>query len=141
LLRETIENGGWSQSISMCGRVAPEDLPTALSGSRIGLVTREPSDLAAHMFPLKVPEYWAGGLGVVGTDIGEIGRILREGPCGRAVAYDPAAIAAAIRELSDSMTLAGMAHTREAARHYAWSAMLPCLEQIAYPGTAGQDAD
>lgn len=127
-LQDRVRDRGWADAISINEPIEPSELPAALCGKRIGLVTRVPSRLTAHMFPLKIPEYWAAGLGVVGTDVGEMGRLLRESPAGRPVAHHPQEIAAAILELSEWMTLDRMRQTREAARKYDWGALLGRLD-------------
>jgi len=129
-LRELLVSRGWHRSIEIHGRIDPALVPEVLGGHRIGLATFEPRTLASFAFPLKVPEYWSAGLGVVGTDIGEVGRLLREGPCGEAVPYDPAAIASAVLRLSGEITPERMRSTREAARMYDWPALMARFDEV-----------
>jgi len=49
-----------------------------------------------YAFPLKVVEYMAAGLPVIGTQDSETERIIRAAECGVVVAYEPAAVAGAM---------------------------------------------
>ncbi len=119
-LRRAIERTGAGKSISLEGVVDYSDLPRVLTQARVGLVPFAPGPLAAHAFPLKLIEYLSGGLSVVGTRVGELGRVLAELPGGRAVDYTSVSFADAIAEMSETLTLDQMMRNRAAVADYDW---------------------
>ena len=87
------------------GAVAPQDIPTHLAGSAIGVAPYPNLGGGEQQYfsPMKVLEYLAAGLAVVASDVGQIPQLL-EGGSGRhgmlAAPSDPTALAAALDDLA-----------------------------------------
>ena len=89
------------------GAVAPEEIPTHMAGSAIGVAPYP--DLGGleqqYFSPMKVLEYLAAGLAVVASDVGQIPQLLEEGSQRHGVLVapsDPTALAAALDDLAAS---------------------------------------
>ena len=89
------------------GAVAPEEIPTHMAGSAIGVAPYP--DLGGleqqYFSPMKVLEYLAAGLAVVASDVGQIPQLLGEGSQRHGVLVapsDPTALAAALDDLAAS---------------------------------------
>ncbi len=67
----------------------------------VGLAFFPPVEVRRFSVPLKVFEYMAAGLAVIGTRNSETSRILRRSDCGIAVTYSESSFIAAVRELFD----------------------------------------
>jgi phosphatidylinositol alpha-mannosyltransferase len=85
-----------------------------------------------YAFHLKVVEYMAAGLAVVGTRVGETERIITQAGAGRAVEFSAEAFAAAVLEmLGDEDALAQYAARGiEYARAYDWNLVFADLHEI-----------
>lgn len=117
-LQDRIEDLGW---------LAQEDLPAAIAGGDIGLVTFQPVDLNHRLaLPHKLFDYMLAGLPVIVPDFAaEAVSVVREAGCGLAVdTSDPRAVADAVMTLADPALRAAMgARGREAARgRHGWAA-------------------
>jgi glycosyltransferase involved in cell wall biosynthesis len=119
-LKHAIERSGAGASISLGGVVAYTDLPRVVTQARVGLIPFVPGPLAAHAFPLKLVEYMSGGLNVVGTRVGELGRFLNELPGGLAADLTAVSFAEAIEEMSEALTIDQMAANRAAVASFDW---------------------
>ena len=87
------------------GAVAPQDIPTHVAGSAIGVAPYP--DLGGgeqqYFSPMKVLEYLAAGLAVVASDVGQIPQLLEDGSGRHGVLVapsDPTALAAALDDLA-----------------------------------------
>ena len=87
------------------GAVAPEEIPTHMAGSAIGVAPYP--DLGGleqqYFSPMKVLEYLAAGLAVVASDVGQIPQLLEDGSGRHGVLVapsDPTALAAALDDLA-----------------------------------------
>jgi phosphatidylinositol alpha-mannosyltransferase len=75
------------------------ELPHYVRRADIGYALFPPNPLRTYAFPMKVIEYMAGGLAVVGTGATETERIIVKYGSGVAVPYDPDAYVNAVVEL------------------------------------------
>ncbi|MDR3288946.1 MAG: glycosyltransferase family 4 protein [Peptococcaceae bacterium] len=81
-------------NIRMRGQIPYEEVPGVLQESAIALVPLLPTLNYQKAIPVKLLEYMAAGLPVVGSDFGYIREIIQKNECGRLVApEDPAALA------------------------------------------------
>jgi len=108
------------------GEVPYGDLPRYLCGSDVGLAVFRPDPMKRYAFPLKVVEYMAAGLPVIGTQDSETERIIRAAECGEVVAYEPAAVAGAmVRLFTDPDGYARLAgNAANASARFSWGALL-----------------
>jgi glycosyltransferase involved in cell wall biosynthesis len=75
------------------------ELPHYVRRADVGYALFPPNQLRTYAFPMKVIEYMAGGLAVVGTGATETERIILKYGAGVAVPYDPEAYVNAVVEL------------------------------------------
>lgn len=118
-----------SDSVLFLGQKRYEELPCFLAEADIGVALFRPNELMKYTFPLKVVEYMAAGLAVVGTKIGETEKLILEAKSGRAVECSSEEFASAvINTLNDSARLAKYCeNAKEHARRYDWSALFSRL--------------
>lgn len=90
---------GVGDRVTFLGPRSNDSLPAAFKKADVGLAFFVPMDLRRYAVPLKVFEYIAAGLPVIGTKGSETETILNEGRCGLAVEYDAASFAAAAKAL------------------------------------------
>ncbi len=90
---------GISGQVDFLGSRPYAELPALLRGASIGLANSEPVPFRSFAYPLKVIEYMAAGLPVIGTQDTETEDILRRYDCGLAIDYTPEAFAAAVLRL------------------------------------------
>jgi glycosyltransferase involved in cell wall biosynthesis len=123
-IERAIARTGTGDRVHLHGRVAIEALPAILAGADLGLVPSRPEPYLRYSLSQKLLEYAAMGVPVIASDLATF----RAHFTATAVRYvpggDPAALAAAIRELAaDPEGAAGLG--REAQRQaasYAWPA-------------------
>jgi glycosyltransferase involved in cell wall biosynthesis len=126
-LRERVGELGLAEHVLFLGYKPYHELPEFLAEADIGVALFAPSELTRYAFPLKVVEYMAAGLPVLGTRAGETGRAIRESGAGEALDCSAEAFAcAAVELLGDPMRLAEYGKRgREYARGYDWEALFP----------------
>ena len=90
---------GVGDRVTFLGTRSNDSLPAAFRKADVGLAFFVPMDMRRYAVPLKVFEYIAAGLPVIGTKGSETETILNEGRCGIAVDYDAASFAAAAKAL------------------------------------------
>jgi glycosyltransferase involved in cell wall biosynthesis len=73
--------------VHFLGKVKYKDLPLYFKKADIGLCTLFPTELIKYSFPLKAVEYMAAGLPVIATDIGDLGKLIKENECGITIKY------------------------------------------------------
>jgi len=78
------------------GKIPHNDIPKFFSKSHIGLAIGVPKSPAEFADPIKIKEYMAAGLPVVGTNIGDIPIIIKNSNAGYAPKFDIEAVASAI---------------------------------------------
>lgn len=109
-----------------------EELPYFLAEADIGVALFRPNELMKYTFPLKVVEYMAAGLAVVGTKIGETEKLILEAQSGKAVECSSEDFASAVISLlSDSARLAKYCeNAKEYARRYDWNSLFSSLLDV-----------
>jgi len=90
---------GVTDRVTFLGPRPNDSLPAAFQRADVGLAFFVPMDLRRYAVPLKVFEYLAAGLPVIGTKGSETETILTEGRCGLAIDYDAASFAVAAKTL------------------------------------------
>ncbi len=124
-LEERAERQGVSRHMQFLGRRPYTELSSHYSEADIGICTFVPSQLTRYAFPLKIVEYMAMGLPVLGTDVGDIARVIRESGAGRVTSGGPQDVARQIGELLEPQTKAAAgSRAIEYASKYAWEVLL-----------------
>lgn len=125
-LRQHAERLGVAQAIQWVGEVPYNELPYYLRSADIGYAAFRPTPMKRYAFPLKVIEYMAAGLPVIGTLGTETERILKCHRCGETVAHEPEAIAQAlIRLFHDRERSASLArNAADASETYGWENLM-----------------
>lgn len=116
-LRRLVASQGLEQAVEFRGALPYETLPEVFAESDIGVAAFQPIPVASFAFPLKVLDYLAAGLPVIGTSGSETAEILRRHACGRAVEFTPESLARAALDLLGDP--AGLQRASEAARQVA----------------------
>jgi glycosyltransferase involved in cell wall biosynthesis len=98
-LRSVVSALRVEEAVRFVGEVKYEDLPEFLRQADVGLATFRPNPMKDFAFPLKVIEYMAAGVPVVGIRGTETARIIEEHDVGLVVEFTPAMVAGAIRTL------------------------------------------
>ncbi len=98
-LEALAEQRGVRDRVEFLGPRSNDSLPAAFRDADVGLAFFVPMDLRRYAVPLKVFEYIAAGLPVIGTKGSETETILNEGRCGIAADYDAVSFAAAAKAL------------------------------------------
>ena len=83
-----VQNLSLEDSVFFTGKLPYGEMADLLCKSSLGLAMFKPSKAAAFASPLKLFDYMAAGLPIIATDIGDIGRILRESYSGFAIKWD-----------------------------------------------------
>lgn len=76
-----------------------QELPLYLKRASVGVIPNRPIDLRRYSCPLKLFDYAACGLPVVCTDIGEMGRLVKENGIGISTAFDKKNYAEALEKI------------------------------------------
>ncbi len=122
-LRQRAQSGEW-QRVYLPGKVPLSDLPDYTASADIGMVLIQPTCLSYRLsLPNKLFEYLHAGLAVVGSDLPEIGRVIREHQVGEVTDPDDTGMIAASlhRLLDDPDRLERVkANARQAAAHFTW---------------------
>ncbi len=87
-LEDLVRSLSLENSISFTGKLPYNEMAKFLCKSSVGLATFKPGKAAAFASPLKLFDYMAAGLPIVATDIGNIGKILRDSDSGFAIEWD-----------------------------------------------------
>ncbi len=140
-LRTLVDQLGISKNVVFPGPKRYEELPQYMAEADIGVALFKQNDLMKYAFPLKVVEYMAAGLAVIGTEIGETEKLICEGKCGRCVPYSPEAFASAVLDiLSDDTILKNYReNASEYARGYDWDLLFTSLLDVIEAAAKAQD--
>jgi glycosyltransferase involved in cell wall biosynthesis len=122
-LRQRVQLGKW-QRVYLPGKVSLSDLPDYTASADIGMVLIQPTCQSYRLsLPNKLFEYLHAGLAVVGSDLPEIGRVIREHQVGEVTDPDDIeAIAASLHRLLDDPDRLerAKANALQAATHFTW---------------------
>ncbi|SFR57838.1 glycosyltransferase family 4 protein [Halogeometricum limi] len=124
-LRELAAETGVGDRITFTGWVDAADVPGFMAACDVGLVPHVSNAHTETTVPHKLFQYMALSVPVVATDVGPLGRIVRDAGGGRVVpASDPAAMATALAALGDDAELRdrlGESARRAVVDRYAWA--------------------
>jgi len=123
-LKRKIIEYGFSDCVEFLGRKQYQELPGYLQQSNIGIATFRPIPLMKYAFTLKVMEYLAAGLMVIGTDIGETGRVLRKTSAGIPIAYNTESLVEAVKAFKQSDMKELSKEAKEFASAYSWDILM-----------------
>ncbi|MHB8473259.1 MAG: glycosyltransferase family 4 protein [Gammaproteobacteria bacterium] len=118
--------------VDFVGQVAHDDLPHWLSKASIGMAHFRPDAYRTYAFPLKVVEYMACGLPVIGTQGTETEDLLQRYACGLAIPFTAEALSAAIETLlSDrSLYISYRDNALRASADFEWERLLEQESQL-----------
>lgn len=97
-----VDELGLGDKVIFLGRKPYHELSRYTANATIGICTFRPSPLTQYAFPLKIAEYMAVGLPVLGTQVGEIARVIRQSQAGCLTDGSPEDIASAVMEMIES---------------------------------------
>jgi glycosyltransferase involved in cell wall biosynthesis len=125
-LKAIAASGGVQNSVHFLGHQEYEKLPDFLAESDIGVATSRNDDFRKYACPLKIIEYMAGGLPVIGTRVGETKIIIEKSKAGEAIDFSAEAFANAAIEILSSRDKYEMysANATNFAREYDWERLL-----------------
>lgn len=95
-LKELVARLGIADNVEFLGIRPYRELPGILGRAMIGLANAKPVDYRKFAYPLKVIEYMAAGLPVIGTEGTETADIIAQYNCGISVAFEPVHLADAV---------------------------------------------
>lgn len=98
-LKEIVVNLGLVDRVEFLGRRSYKELPQIMGEAMVGLANGQPVDYRKFAYPLKVIEYMAAGLPVVGTEGTETADIIARCDCGISIPYKAEALADAVIRL------------------------------------------
>ncbi|MBO0581021.1 glycosyltransferase, partial [Clostridium botulinum] len=81
-LRNLVDKLELNAFIKFNGKIEHDRLPSVLSEYKIGVITFIQSNLTKFAHPIKIFEYFASGLPIIGSDIGEIKDIIHNSQAG-----------------------------------------------------------
>jgi glycosyltransferase involved in cell wall biosynthesis len=118
--------GASTDNLLYLGRLAHRELPRYLASAHVGLCIYEPIDFYPRFYfsPLKLYDYMASGLAVVGTAQGQVAQVIASERCGVTTDASLADLAAEIGALERDRALAAQmgARGRQAViRYYNWA--------------------
>lgn len=125
-LRSLVSDLGIQDVVQFVGEVKYQDLPEYLCQADVGLAAFRPNLMKGFAFPLKVVEYMAAGLPVIGVRDTETARIIEEHDAGLVVEFLPQAVARAIRSLLTDrpLYLRCAANAAQASLAFDWSRLM-----------------
>lgn len=135
-LRSLIQSHDLQEAVSLPGETTYHGLVQYLSQADVGLAVFPPDPMKRYAFPLKVVEYFAAGLPVIGTEGTETALLLEETGAGTVVQYAPEALAqASIRLLRDRGAWTAIARRAEAAsERFHWRNLMDELYRVCAAG-------
>ena len=124
-LHQQVLDASLQNTVQFVGRVPNEHIGEWLAQADLGLAHFRPEPYRRYAFPLKVVEYIAAGLAIIGTQDTETEDILQRHDCGISVPFDSHEIAQAVLRFAGEPEL--LARCRQAALRaapqYLWSVL------------------
>lgn len=122
-IRPLIEQEGLSDCVDFIGLKPYSELPSYLAQARIGVIPNRLYDVRRYACPLKLFEYMSAGLPVVCSDLGDMGKIVKDRQVGIACQPGPQAFADAVIQLFERPDWADAMRLRaiEASASYDWT--------------------
>lgn len=110
-------------NVVFTGRLEYDQMAATLCHCYLGLAMFKPGKAAAYASPLKIFDYMAAGLPIIATDIGDIGRLVKESNSGIAVKWNSKAFIGAAEEILAKPKLWSKFHDNglEYVKKYDWS--------------------
>ena len=114
------------ESVTFTGRVENSEIPGYLARAHLGIAVFRPIQLRAYAFPLKLLEYMAAGLPVIGNHDTETEDVILKHDIGTCVDFDAEEFARACVEiLSDADRYERLSsNAREAVKAYDWPTLM-----------------
>lgn len=104
-LQESVRMLSLQDSIFFTGRLSYNQMADLLSSYYIGLAMFKPCNASAFASPLKLFDYMAAGVPIIASDLGDIGRIVKESNAGLVVNWTIDEFVDAVEELLTNRTL------------------------------------
>jgi glycosyltransferase involved in cell wall biosynthesis len=98
-LEAIVQNLRIQDSVYFTGRLPYEQMAKFLCTYYIGVAMFKPGNAATYSSPLKLFDYMAAGLPIIATDIGDIGKIVRNSKSGIATKWDSTNFAEAVEKI------------------------------------------
>jgi len=125
-LIEVAQQHSISEFVTFTGRVENSEIPGYLAQAHLGIAVFRPIQLRAYAFPLKLLEYMAAGLPVVGNHDTETEDVILKHDIGSCVDFDAEEFArACVDILSDADRYQRLSsNAREAVKEYDWPTLM-----------------
>ena len=126
MLINVAERHSIAESVIFTGRVENSEVPGYLAQAHLGIAVFRPIQLRAYAFPLKLLEYMAAGLPVIGNHDTETEDVILKHDIGACVDFDAEDFARACVEiLTDTDRYHVLsANAREAVKQYDWPTLM-----------------
>lgn len=139
-LEERVASLGAAHAVTLTGAVAPADVPGWIRRMDVGTATYA-RDAASYFSPLKILEYMASALPVLGSDTGQIPELVEDGHSGLLYgAEDADALAAAMATLADDPALRrkmGAAAREAVEQRHSWDTVVATTLRLAADAETG----
>jgi glycosyltransferase involved in cell wall biosynthesis len=125
-LIEVAQQHSITEFVTFTGRVENSEIPGYLAQAHLGIAVFRPIQLRAYAFPLKLLEYMAAGLPVLGNHDTETGDVILKHDVGACVDFDAEEFAKACVEiLSDADRYQKLSsNALEAVKEYNWPTLM-----------------
>jgi glycosyltransferase involved in cell wall biosynthesis len=126
MLVEVAKRHSIAHCVTFTGRVENSEIPGYLARAHLGIAVFRPIQLRAYAFPLKLLEYMAAGLPVIGNHDTETEDVIRKHDIGACIEFDAGEFSRVCVEiLGDSDRYQRLsANAREAVKEYDWSRLM-----------------
>jgi len=126
MLIEVAEHYSVTEFVTFTGRVENSEIPGYLAQAHLGIAVFKPIQLRTYAFPLKLLEYMAAGLPVIGNHDTETEDVILKHDIGACVDFDAEEFArACVDILSDADRYHRLSsNAREAVKQYDWPTLM-----------------